>query len=194
MFEPVLLDALQHIVGYRGWLDGWFLMPVGMKRITRFGPIPQAGSRIRASVHYRKLDGRRVEADYEAYDEAGRLWIRVDGLQALARAQSQGPCWRPTTGRAKVTWRRPWPLHSPAVHCYRVKIGRFGRSAARLARPSVSAPRGMGDVSTPPYGWTGCWGAWRPKMLCGVGCGSIRAILLHPLEVEISTKQMARPV
>jgi hypothetical protein len=115
VFEPLLLDALQQIVGYRGWLDGWFLMPVGMKRITRFGPAPPFGSPMRASVRYRKLDGRRVDADYEAYDSDGRLWIRVDGLQAWRVLSPKGLLeanHRPREGYLSLAWPLPFPAVS----------------------------------------------------------------------------------
>jgi acyl transferase domain-containing protein/phosphopantetheinyl transferase (holo-ACP synthase) len=183
VFEPVLLDALQHVVGYRGWLDGWLPMPVGMKRITRFGPTPRAGSRVRLSVHYRKLDGRRVEADYEAYDETGRPWIRVDSLQSwrvLSPKILLEANHRPREGYLA----RSWPLHSPAVHCYRVTMDDFGDSPPEwMARLYLRPEEWAAYQRRPAVDWL--LGRVAAKDAVRAWLRQHRGVLLHPLEVEI---------
>jgi acyl transferase domain-containing protein/phosphopantetheinyl transferase (holo-ACP synthase) len=191
VFDPVLLDALQQIVGYRGWLDGWFLMPVGMKRITRFGPIPQPGSRIRASVHYRKLDGRRVEADYEAYDEAGRLWMRVDGLQAwrvLSPKALLEANHRPREGYLA----RSWPLQMTAVQCYRVTTDDLGDLPLEwLARLYLRADEWSTYVRRPALDWL--LGRVAAKDAVRSWLRQHTGKLLHPLEVEICNEAEGAP-
>ena len=191
VFEPVLLDALQHIVGYRGWLDGWFLMPVGMKRITRFGPIPQAGSCVRAFVHYRKLDARRVEADYEAYDEAGRLWIRVDGLQAL-RVFSPKTLLEANHRPREGYLAHPGKLHSPAIHCYRVKSNDMGDLPPDwIARLYLRPEEWATYLRRPMVDWL--LGRVAAKDAARSWLRQNTGILLHPLEIEISKEADGAP-
>jgi phosphopantetheinyl transferase (holo-ACP synthase) len=197
VFEPLLLDALQQIVGYRGWLDGWFLMPVGMKRLTRYGPPPEAGSDIRASVVYRRLDGRRVEADYEAHDSEGRLWVRVEGLQAwrvLSPKALLEANHRPREGYLAKPWDtiKLGPVDSPAVCCH-VKADylgglphewiarlylRPGEWAMYRQRPALDWLLGRVAAKDAVRGW------FRDH----------RKLLLHPLEVEIANEPDGSPV
>jgi acyl transferase domain-containing protein/phosphopantetheinyl transferase (holo-ACP synthase) len=191
IFEPVLLDALQHIVGYRGWLDGWFLMPVGMKRITRFGPIPQAGSRMLASVHYRKLDGRRVEADYEAYDDAGRPWIRVDGLQAW-RVISPKVLLEANHRPREGDLARPWPLHLTGVLCYRVTKDDMGDLPSDwIARLYLRPEEWATYQRRPALDWL--LGRVAAKDAARSWLRQHKGVLLHPLEVEICNQPDGAP-
>ncbi len=191
VFEPLLLDALQQIVGYRGWLDGWFLMPVGMKRITRFGPAPAFGSPIRASVHYRKMDGRRVDADYEAYDSGGRLWIRVEGLQAWRVLSPKGLLetnHRPREGYLSLVW----PLPSPAVSCYRVKADGLGDLPPEWVARLYLRPAEWAEYhQRPALDWL--LGRVAAKDAVRGWLRQHRNILLHPLEVEIVNEADGAP-
>ena len=184
VFEPVLLDALQQIVGYRAWLDGWFTMPVGLGRITLYGPTPAPRSAVRASMQFRRLDGRRILADYEAFDDSGRLWMRVDGLQ----------CWRVLTPKALMEANhrpregylaRPWPAGDSEISCYRVTRAHLGEIK----------PEWIARLYLRPDEWA----AYKERRSLEWLLGRIavkdavrdwlrrqKGILLHPLEVEIS--------
>ena len=191
VFEPLLLDALQQVVGYRGWLDGWFLMPIGMKRITRFGPAPKPGSRVRASVHYRRLDGRRVDADYEAYDSDGRLWIRVEGLQAWRVLSPKGLLeanHKPREGYLS----RSWPLDALGVSCYRVKVENLGDVAHDwIARLYLRPDEWAVYQERRPLDWL--LGRVAAKDAVRGWLREHRGILLHPLEVEIMNEADGAP-
>ncbi len=192
VFEPLLLDALQQIVGYRGWLDGWFLMPVGMKRLTRYGPPPEAGSDIRASVVYRRLDGRRVEADYEAHDAEGRLWIRVEGLQAwrvLSPKALLEANHRPREGYLA----KPWPVDSAAVSCYHVKADYLGGLPQEwIARLYLRPDEWAAYQQRPALDWL--LGRVAAKDAVRGWLRQHRNLLLHPLEVEIANDPDGAPV
>jgi len=191
IFEPFLLDALQHIVAYRGWLDGWPVMPIGMKRITRFGPTPQPGSRVRASVHYRKLDGRRVEADYEAYDDAGRLWIRVDGLQKY-RVFSPKVLLEANHRPRETYLARPRPLHSSAICCYHVTTNDLGDLQPDwIARLYLRPDEWAAYLRRPALDWL--LGRVAAKDAARSWLRQHRGMLLHPLEVEIVNEADGAP-
>ena len=81
ILEPVVMDGLVHMISYRSWLSGWFVLPIGLKSISFHGPTPAPGSRLRGAMRYRTLDARRAEGDFDAFDEAGRLWLRMQGFQ-----------------------------------------------------------------------------------------------------------------
>jgi malonyl CoA-acyl carrier protein transacylase/phosphopantetheinyl transferase len=191
VFEPLLLDALQQIVGYRAWLDGWFTMPTGMKRISRFGPPPAPGSRIRASVRYRKLDGRRIEADYEAYDENGRLWIRVDSLQAwrvLCPKTLLEANHKPREGYLGT----PWLTGVNHFTACRVGVNNFGDiNPDWLARLYLRATEWETYRQRPALDWL--LGRIAAKDAVRAWLRDRQGILLHPLEVEIKNEADGAP-
>jgi phosphopantetheinyl transferase (holo-ACP synthase) len=191
VFEPLLLDALQQIVGYRAWLDGWFTMPTGMKRITRFGPPPAPGSRIRAAVRYRKLDGRRIEADYEAYDENGRLWIRVDSLQAwrvLCPKTLLEANHKPREGYLGTAW----PIGDDTIACCRVGSNNFGDiNPDWIARLYLRANEWQLYKQRPALDWL--LGRIAAKDAFRAWMRDCKGILLHPLEVEIANEADGAP-
>ena len=190
-FDPVLLDALQQIVGYRSWLDGWYTMPIGMKRISLYGPPPAPGSPIRASVRYRRIDGRRIEADYEAYDAAGQLWIRVDSLQGwrvlypktLIEANH-----RPREGFLA----RPWPVGQPEITCYRVISDYLGDIKPEwIARLYLRADEWAMYKQKPALDWL--LGRIAAKDAVRDWLRQHKGMLLHPLEVEIANQADGAP-
>jgi acyl transferase domain-containing protein len=191
VLDPLLLDALQQIVGYRAWLDGWFTMPIGMKRISLYGPPPAPGSPIRASVRYRRIDGRRIEADYEAYDAAGQMWIRVDSLQAwrvfcpktLLEANH-----RPRDGFLA----RPWPVGQPEITCYRVSSEHLGDIKPEwIARLYLRPDEWARYKQKPALDWL--LGRIAAKDAARDWLRQHKGMLLHPLEVEIVNQADGAP-
>lgn len=191
VFEPLLLDALQQIVGYRAWLDGWFTMPTGMKRITRFGPPPAPGSRIRAAVKYRKLDGRRIEADYEAYDENGRLWIRVDSLQAwrvLCPKTLLEANHKPREGYLAT----PWASGVDSIAGCRVGSSNFGDiNPDWIARLYLRQNEWEAYKKRPARDWL--LGRIAAKDAVRAFLRDSKGMLLHPLEMEIANEADGAP-
>jgi len=191
LLDPLLLDGLQQIVGYRAWLDGWFVMPIGMKRLSLYGPPPAPGSPIRASVRYRRIDGRRIEADYEAYDAAGQMWIRVDILQdwrvfypkTLTEANH-----RPREGFLA----RPWPIGQPEITCYRVSSDYFGDvKPGWMAQFYLRADEWAMYRQKPALDWL--LGRIAAKDAVRDWLRQHKGMLLHPLEVEIVNQADGAP-
>ena len=81
ILEPVVMDGLVHMISYRSWLDGWFVLPISLKRISFHGPTPAPGTMVRGAMRYRTLDARRAEGDFDAFDASGRIWLRMEGFQ-----------------------------------------------------------------------------------------------------------------
>jgi acyl transferase domain-containing protein/phosphopantetheinyl transferase (holo-ACP synthase) len=191
VFEPVLLDALQQIGGYRAWLDGWYTMPVGLKRISLYGPTPAPGSPIRASLQYRRLDGRRNESDYEAYDATGQLWMRVESLQGwrvLTPKTLMEANHRPREGYLA----RPWPVDQPEITCYRVISDHLGDIKPEwMARLYLRADEWAVYKQRPALNWL--LGRIAAKDAVRDWLRQHKGILLHPLEVEIANQADGAP-
>jgi phosphopantetheinyl transferase (holo-ACP synthase) len=191
VFEPVLLDALMQIGGYRAWLDGWYTMPVGLKRVSLYGPTPAPGSPIRASLQYRRLDGRRNESTFEAYDAAGQLWLRVDGLQGwrvLTPKTLMEANHRPREGYLA----RPWPVGQPNITCYRVTSDYLGDIKPEwIARLYLRAEEWAAYKERPALDWL--LGRIAVKDAVRDWLRQHKRMLLHPLEVEIANQADGAP-
>lgn len=78
-----LLDNLGKIVAY--WVidqrrnAGESPLPIGVDRITFFGPEPTPGVDLRCDVRVRKLELDQVQADGDIVAPDGRVWCRVEG-------------------------------------------------------------------------------------------------------------------
>ena len=77
--DPMVVDGLGQILGYRCWLDGRLVLPVGFRTLRVFGERPPGGACIRGAMAIRSRKGRFIEADLEALGPSGRPWIRVEG-------------------------------------------------------------------------------------------------------------------
>src|SRR5262249_18739512 len=76
LFDPVLVDGVGQVIGYKLLLDDWNVYPLRLGRLTRYAPTPPPGSVVRMNARYRRLDGRRVEMDADVLDPSGRVWLR----------------------------------------------------------------------------------------------------------------------
>jgi phosphopantetheinyl transferase (holo-ACP synthase) len=125
VFDPVMLDGVGQVVGYKLFLDDWVVYPLKLGRLTRYGPTPPPGSVVHVRARYRRIDGRRVEMDADVFDAAGKLWLRADGWQV----------WRILWPRELSTFSRqprehrvgiPWTTKDPRAVCCRMMSKLFG--------------------------------------------------------------------
>jgi len=82
ILEPVLLDGLAQVAGYRAWLDGVLVLPVSLERLTIFEPLPPPGTTVRCFARLRRSDGRLVDIDVDASSDDGQPLLRLEGLRS----------------------------------------------------------------------------------------------------------------
>jgi acyl transferase domain-containing protein/phosphopantetheinyl transferase (holo-ACP synthase) len=82
ILEPVLLDGLAQVAGYRAWMDGVLVLPVSLDRFRLYAPLPPPGSTIRTVVRLTHDDGRLVNIDIDALSGSGELLLSFEGLRS----------------------------------------------------------------------------------------------------------------
>ncbi|WP_439622587.1 acyltransferase domain-containing protein [Gemmata sp.] len=83
VIDPVLIDAAMHILGawhleQPDW-SGRILLPIGMKSLEFFGPVPGVGSRLLVRGHNEEETARQTRNGIELFDATGRPWFRLSG-------------------------------------------------------------------------------------------------------------------
>jgi phosphopantetheinyl transferase (holo-ACP synthase) len=147
---------------------------------------------VRALVRYRRIDNQRVEADIDALDEDGSVFMRVEGWQ---------------------TWRMPWP---PSLQKFIFKpvdnvIGSRRPSSdpdmilVRVAREEHLGGMAL-DWIARHYLTMAEWGEYkrgRPDHLLGriaakdaarLWLREQKGLQVHPLEIEITNLESGAPV
>lgn len=79
IFDPVILDAVGQVCGYRSQVDGLTAYPVQVEQALVFGPIPLPGTRVRTVARRRPEAGRLVIWDLDALRPNGSVWMRLEG-------------------------------------------------------------------------------------------------------------------
>jgi phosphopantetheinyl transferase len=82
ILNPVLLDGLAQVAGYRAWLDGVLVLPVSLGRMTVFEALPPPGAVVRCVARLSRNDGRLVDIDIDAFSDDGRPLLRLEGLRS----------------------------------------------------------------------------------------------------------------
>ena len=83
MIDPVLVDAAMHILGawhleQPDW-SGRILLPIGVKDLEFYGPIPEAGTMMLVRGHNEEETARQARHGVELFGPDGRLWFRMTG-------------------------------------------------------------------------------------------------------------------
>ncbi|VTU00502.1 beta-ketoacyl synthase : Polyketide synthase family protein OS=Singulisphaera acidiphila (strain ATCC BAA-1392 / DSM 18658 / VKM B-2454 / MOB10) GN=Sinac_5565 PE=4 SV=1: Acyl_transf_1: PS-DH [Gemmataceae bacterium] len=83
VIDPVLVDAAMHILGawhleQPDW-SGRILLPIGMKSLEFFGPLPEVGSRLLVRGYNEEETARQARNGVELFDTQGRPWFRLSG-------------------------------------------------------------------------------------------------------------------
>lgn len=83
VIDPVLVDAAMHILGawhleQPDW-SGRILLPIGVKSLEFFGPVPPVGSRFMVRGHNEEETARQARHGVELFSPEGRLWFRMTG-------------------------------------------------------------------------------------------------------------------
>jgi malonyl CoA-acyl carrier protein transacylase len=81
--DPVLVDAAMHILGawhleQPDW-TGRILLPIGVRAVEFFGPIPPVGSTLLLRGHNEEETARQVRHGVELFGPDGRIWLRLTG-------------------------------------------------------------------------------------------------------------------
>ena len=83
VIDPVLVDSAMHLLGawhleQPDW-SGRILLPIGVRRLDFYGPIPAVGSHLTVRGHNEEESARQVRHGLELFAPDGRLWLRMTG-------------------------------------------------------------------------------------------------------------------
>jgi malonyl CoA-acyl carrier protein transacylase len=83
VIDPVLVDAAMHILGawhleQPDW-SGRILLPIGVKDLEFYGPIPAPGTMMLVRGHNEEETARQARHGVELFHPDGRLWFRMTG-------------------------------------------------------------------------------------------------------------------
>jgi acyl transferase domain-containing protein/phosphopantetheinyl transferase (holo-ACP synthase) len=192
LLDPVLLDGLAQVAGYRAWLDGRLLMPVGVRRLSIFGPLPTPGSSVRATVLFRRADGRLFDIDIDACDADGAVILRFEGLRD----------WRifSPPGLLELNHRprefevaKPCSVPNDDVRCMRVRRDDFADlDPDWIARLYLRGDEWQKYRHEPRLDWL--LGRVAVKDAVRAWYRERCDLSLHPLEVEIGNRPGGEPV
>ncbi|MFO0843634.1 MAG: beta-ketoacyl synthase N-terminal-like domain-containing protein [Gemmataceae bacterium] len=153
LLDPVLLDGVGQVLGYKLLQDDWNVYPLRVGRLTRFGPTPPPGAVVRMLGTYKRLDGRRVGWEADVLDPAGRVWLRIEGAQM----------WRILWPKDLSTFSRQprdlsvgtsWPTRCPQAVCSRMHARRFGEvSPEWIARYCLRPAEWAAYKASPRFDW-----------------------------------------
>ncbi len=192
IFDPVLLDGLGQVLGYKAQLEGWAVLPVRIERVALHGSAPPAGSTVHAAIHYRRADARRVEGDIDVFDPAGKLWLRVEGWgtwRLLWPKSLQEFTWQPR----ERTVAAPWPVGDARVRCYRMTPDLLGEmNPDWIARTYLTGEDWVRYQERPPLGWF--FGRIAVNDAIRDWLRRRRERSLHPLEVKITNLPDGAPI
>ena len=185
IFDPILIDSVAQMLGVPAWInDRRLLVPIRAKRVSRFGPLPPAGTRAQARISYRRLDERRVEGDFDITGPGGETLLRVEGWEELWVIWPK--CLLERNHRPKEgSIGRCWEVGDASLSCRRVKRADLGDvDPAWIARHYLTAREWEHYARAPDVPWLlrriaakDCVRDWFRRH---------RGAVLHPLEVEMA--------
>ncbi|MBA8951869.1 beta-ketoacyl synthase N-terminal-like domain-containing protein [Actinomadura namibiensis] len=91
-----LMDSAGQLCGHWIQIHGdrdQTVFPVGVERVTWYGPPPPDGERLTATVRNRSVSDTAIRSDCELVGADGRVWCRVEGW-STRRIHTDGPVWR----------------------------------------------------------------------------------------------------
>lgn len=192
IFDPVLLDGLGQVLGYRAQLDEQAAYPVGIGRVAFHGPAPPPGSTVRTAIRFRRLDARRLEADIDVFDAGGRLWLHIDGWQTwrlLWPKHVQEFMWRPEARSLAA----PWPLGGSRASCFRIARHLLGEvDLDRIARMYLAGEEWIRYQQRPRLDWL--LGRIAANDAIRDWLRRQHGRMLHPLEVTIANRPGGAPI
>jgi acyl transferase domain-containing protein len=91
-----LMDSAGQLCGHWIQVHGekdQTVFPIGIDRVTWYGPLPPQGERLELTVWNRALSETTIRCDAEMVDRHGRVWGRIDGW-TTHRFYTDEPVWR----------------------------------------------------------------------------------------------------
>jgi phosphopantetheinyl transferase len=125
LIDPVLLDGVGQLMGYKLLLEEWRIYPLRLGKLTRHGPTPPPGSKVRVVIRFRKLDGRFAEMDADVIGPDGKVWLRIEKWKTwrLLWTQKLAEFARHPRNHSVCV---PWPVHNADAVCARLQPSVFG--------------------------------------------------------------------
>jgi acyl transferase domain-containing protein/phosphopantetheinyl transferase (holo-ACP synthase) len=197
IFDLAFLDGLGQVPGYPVALDDWAVFPSRLQKLERFGENPPPGARVRVVVKYRRPDARRLVCDMDAFDESGKLWLRVEewlDWRLLWPREFLSFEWTPhiwfvTTRVAQV---ETGTFQDTKIICRRVTQAQLNGVNPDWFARGYLRPREWRQYSqSPRLDWL--LGRLAAKDALRDWLQTHRNIALHPLEIEIENNQSGAP-
>ena len=79
VFDPVVLDGMGQLVGYRAQVDRLTAYPVHVQRALVYSDAPPPGSLVSAVGRLRATEGRFLIWDIDVLAPSGQVWMRLEG-------------------------------------------------------------------------------------------------------------------
>lgn len=79
LLDPQLLDAVGQLIGVWAMARERYVFPIGIERLEFYRPAPPAGARVPVRIEITADAGKTLEADIEAQDGGGAVWMRLKG-------------------------------------------------------------------------------------------------------------------
>ncbi|RTL87030.1 MAG: 4'-phosphopantetheinyl transferase superfamily protein [Hyphomicrobiales bacterium] len=79
LLDPQILDGIGQLIGVWAMARERYVFPIGLKRLELYRPSPAAGTRLPVRIDITSDSGKTLEANIEAQDGAGGVWMRIEG-------------------------------------------------------------------------------------------------------------------
>ena len=185
LFDPILLDSVAQMLGVPAWVkERRLLVPIRVRRVSRYGALPPPGTRVHARINHRRLDERRVEGDFAVTGPAGETLLRVEGWEELWMIWPRCLLERNHRPRDGAIG-RAWSVGDPSLSCSHVARAHLGDiDPAWIARYYLTAREWARYARAPDV-------LWLLRRIAAKDCvrdwfRRHRGAALHPLEVEIA--------
>ncbi len=79
LLNPQLMDAVGQLIGVWAMERERYAFPIGVKRLELYRPSPAPGTRVPVRIGITSDSGKTLEANVEAQDGGGAVWMRIEG-------------------------------------------------------------------------------------------------------------------
>ncbi|MGA9753334.1 MAG: acyltransferase domain-containing protein [Acidobacteriota bacterium] len=191
VFDPVALDGMGQLVGYRAQVDRLTAYPVHVQRALVYSDAPPPGSLVSAVGRLRATEGRFLIWDIDVLAPSGQVWMRLEGwkIWKFLWTEPARLFYFDTCGRGLGT---EWESGLDGALCVRVHRSIFrDLDPERVIRSFLRGEEWERYVQTRSLDTL--LGMVAAKDVVRLWLRKTRGISLHPLEVNLSWDPSGAP-